>query len=213
MENKNTTLGVVAVLAIIASLGYLYFTQFAGAPKVNLKPFENLGYVVAEETAKLLNNQGRVLVVSEVFEAMKSPNTEAQIKGFKAGLAKSGGVQLKEVKEFKRPLADDPQHWPEGQAARFVNMGDTATATVLFVSLPQDLSKEDIAALKENKNKLILVCGQSPALKMLLKEGAVQLAIVNRFPPKATPAGSETPREWFDRVYMAVTPATMDQLP
>ena len=213
MENKNTTLGVVAVLAIVASLTYLYFTQFSGPPKVNLTPFENLGYVVAEETAKLLNNQGRVLVVSEVFEAMKSPNTDAQVKGFKAGLAKSSGVQLKEAKEFKRSMSDDPQNWPDGQAAVFVNMGDNASATVLFVGLPQNLSKDDIAALKESKSKLIVVGGQSPTLKTLLKDGVIHLAIVNRFPPAPTPSGSEKPREWFDRVYMVVTPATIDLLP
>lgn len=211
METKNTGLGVVAVLAIIGSLVYLYFTQFASGPKVNLKPFENLGYVVGEETAKLINNQGRVVVITEVFEALKSPNTEMQVKGFKLAVEKAG-VQIKDIKEFKRPMEQDPQHWPEGQAGRFVNMVDGASAAVLFVSLPQSLTPDDIAALKESKTKLVFVTGQSPLLKKLLLEGAIAMGIVNRFPPKPAPGGSETARQWFDRVYMVAKPGALGEL-
>lgn len=212
MEKKSPALGVVAVLAIIGSLVYLYFTQFATGPKLNLKPFENLGFVAAEETAKIIGGQGRVIVINEVFEAMKSPNTESQIKGFKLGAAKSSGVQIKDFKEFKRAMADDPQNWPPGQAGRFANMAEGASAAVLFLSLPQDFSKEDLAALKECTTKLVLVTGQSPMVKKLLQERAIHTAIVSRFPPKPAPEGSETPRQWFDRVYMVVTPDNLGDL-
>ena len=212
MEKKSPALGVVAVLAIIGSLVYLYFTQVATGPKINLKPFENLGFVAAEETAKILGGQGRVILINEVFEAMKSPHTESQLKGFKAGLAKSSGVQLKEIKEFKRSMSDDPQHWPPGQAGRFANMAEGAGVAVLFVSLPMDISKDDLVALKECTTKLVLVTSQSPVLKKMLQERAIHTALVSRFPPKPAPEGRETPRQWFDRVYMVVTPDAMGEL-
>lgn len=209
MENKKTILAVVAVLGALAILCY---TQFGGGIKMSMKPYESLGFVVAEETAKLLNNQGTVLVVTETTEGTKSPNAEAQIKGFKAGLAKTRAVTLKNTQEFKRPEAEQSQSWPKGQAGRFVNTGDGAGAIVLFVTLPQELSKDDIAALKASKSKLVLVTAQSPLLKSLLEQGAIHVGIVNRFPPKPAPGGNETPRQWFDRVYIVVKPDAMGEL-
>lgn len=213
MGNKNTVVAVGAILAILASLTYLYFTEFRTGPKLNLKPFESLGYTVAEETAALLGNQGRVVIVTEVIEVMQSPNLDAQVNGFKTGLGKKGGVTLKEVKEIKRPPSEDPRLWPPGQAAQIAQMSDGASATVLFMSLPMQMSKDDLAALKGSTSKLVVVTAQSPTLKPLLQQGIVHLAIVNRFPPKPAPAGKETPRQWFDRVYMVVKPDALGELP
>lgn len=213
MGNKNTVIAMGAIVAILGSLAYLYFTEFRGGPTTNLKPFENLGFTVAEETAALLGNQGRVVLVTELGEVGKSPNIEAQIKGFKAGLAKKGGVTVKELKEIKRSMEGDPRNWPAGQAGQIAGMGDGANATVLFMSLPTELSRADAAALKESKSKLVVVTAQSPTLKPLLQQGIVHLAIVNRFPPKPAPTGKESPRQWFDRVYMVVKPEALGELP
>ena len=213
MGNKNTVVAVGAILAILGSLTYLYFTEFRGGPALNMKPFENLGFTVAEETAALLGNQGRVVVVTELIEVQKSPNAEAQIKGFKAGLARKGGVTLKELKEIKRSMDGDPRLWPAGQAAQIAQATEGASATVLFMSLPAQLSREDLAALKGIKGKLVFVTALSPTLKPLLQQGVIHLAIVNRFPPKPAPTGKETPRQWFDRVYMVVKPDALGELP
>jgi hypothetical protein len=212
MGNKNTLVAVGAVLAILGSLTYLYFTEFRTGPKLNPKPFENLGLTAAEETAALLGGQGRVVVVTEVIEIAKNPNLDAQVAGFKAGLGKKG-VTLKEVKEIKRPPSEDPRLWPAGQAAQIAQVADGASAVVLFMSLPAQLSKEDVTALQGIKTKLIAVTAQSPTLKPLLQQGILHLAIVNRFPPKPAPAGKETPRQWFDRVYMLAKPDALGDLP
>ena len=213
MGNKNNVIAVAAIIAILGSLTYLYFTEFRNGPKNNTKTFEQLGASVAEETAVLLGSQGRVVVVTELIEVTKSPNLDAQVAGFKAGLGKKGGVTLKEVKEIKRPPSDDPGSWPVGQAAQIAQAGEGANATVLFMSLPTQLSKDDLAALKGIKSKLIVVTAQSATLKPLLQQGIVHLAIVTRFPPKPAPTGKETPRQWFDRVYMVVKPDALGELP
>lgn len=213
MGNKNTVVAVGAIIAILGSLTWLYFTEFRNGPSTNLKPFENLGYTVADETSKLLGNQGSVVIVTELMEVQKSPNTEAQIKGFKAGLAKKSGVTVKELKEIKRSMEGDPRYWPAGHAGQIASMGEGANATVLFMSLPMELSRADAAALKESKSKLVVVTAQSPILKPLLQQGIIQLAIVNRFPPQPAPTGKETPRQWFDRVYMVVKPDALGELP
>lgn len=214
MGNKNTVIAAVAILAILGSLTYLYFTEFSTGPKPNPKPFENLGFTAAEETATLLGNQGLVVVVTELIEVAKSPNTESQIKGFKTGLSKKGGVTLKEVKEIKRSMDGDPRLWPAGHAAQVAQAAEGASATVLFMTLPMQLSQDELAALKGIKSKLVVVTSQSATLKPLLQQGVLHLAIVNRFPPKPAPAsGKETPRQWFDRVYMVVKPDALGELP
>lgn len=213
MGNKNNLIAVGAILAIIGSLTYLYFSEFRNAPKSNLGAFEQLGSAVAEETAALLGNQGRVVVVTELIEITKSPNTEAQVKGFKAGLSKKGGVTVKEVKEIQRPPSEDPRLWPPGQAAQIAQASEGASATVLLMSLPMQLSKEDLAALKDMKSKLVVVTSQSATLKPLMQQGIVHLAIVARYPPKPAPSGKETPRQWFERVYMVVKPDALGELP
>lgn len=201
MEKKTLVMAIVAVLAIIGATVRLVTSQSDGKPRANLKPFEQLGASAAEETAKALNNQGSVVVVVEVLEGVKSPNNDAQIKGFKSGLARNKGVTLKEVKEVKRNMSGDPREWPAGQAAQIASIGAGASAVVLFVNFPQSLAPADAAALKGMNAKMIVVSGQSPLLASLVTQGIVRAAIVGRTPPQPAPSTPENPAQWFDRVY------------
>lgn len=212
--NKNTLLAAGALLAIVGSLTYLYFNQFGGGSKMNLKPLESLGFIVAEETAKLLNQQGQVVLVGEMGEtAVRTPHFEAQIKGFKAVLAKQSGVTLKEAKDLPRSMDGDPRLWPVGHAEQLVKLGAGAGALVFFGGLPQEFTAAELAALKQSQCKLVFVTVQTPSLKPLLQQGLLHLAIVNRIPPQPAPSRGETPRQWFDRVYLIATPAAMGALP
>lgn len=210
--NKNTLLATAAILAIAGALAFLYSKQFGGA-KMSLKPLESLGFVVAGEAATLLNQRGSVLLVTESGESSKNPTVEAQINGFKAGLAKSPGITLKGQQELKRHPEDGLQTWPVGQAERIAGLGNGADAVVLFLAIPQEVSREEIATLKESKGKLVFVTALTPALKTLLQQGAIHLGIVNRGSPQPAAAGSETPRQWFDRVFMVVKPGAASELP
>lgn len=201
MDKKTLIIAVLAVLAIVGATVRLVSSRADGTSRGNPKPFELLGASVAEETAKLLNSQGSVVVVTEALGGMKNPNSEAQIKGFKSGLAKSKGVTLKEVKEINRDMSGDPRIWPADQAAQIAGLGANASALVLFANLPQSLPPNDIATLKESKAKLLLVGGQSPLVDSLLAGGVIRVAIVGRIPPQPAPSGKESPAQWFDRVY------------
>lgn len=213
MEKQNHLLVAGAVLAVAGALAFLWFNAFGGGPSVSKVPFENLGLMVAEETAKLLGQPGRVVAVTELVEIKKSPNLDAQVKGFKAGLARQPGVTFKELKEIKRPPSDDPRFWPPAQAGQIANFGGGANATVIFMNLPPQLTQADVTALKGSQSKLIAVTAPSPILKPLLQQGILHLAIVTRSPPRPAPTGKETPRQWFDRVYMVVKPDALGDLP
>ena len=201
MDKKTLIIAALAILAIVGATVRMVTSNSEGTSRVNLKPFEQLGAEAAAETAKLLNNQGSVVVVFEVLEGVKSPNNEAQIKGFKSGLARTKGVTLKEVKEIKRDMSGDPREWPTGQASQIASFGAGAGAVVLFGNFPQSLSPADVAALKGSSAKIVVVTGQSPLLTSLMAQGIVRVAIVGRTPPKPAPTTPENQAQWFDRVY------------
>lgn len=204
MDKKTIIIAVVAILAIVGATVRVISSRSEGSSRVNLKPFEQLGAVAAEETAKLLNNQGSVVLILEVIEGVKNPNDEAQVKGFTAGLAKTKGVTLKEVKELKRDMSGDPRFWPADRAAQIVAAGSGASAVVLFTNLPQSLPPKEAATLKESQAKLVAICTQSPLVDALVANGIIRVAIVGRTPPQPAPTGAESPAQWFSRVYQVL---------
>ncbi len=201
MDKKTLTIAILAVLAIVGAAVRLVTSQSDGTSRVNLKPFEQLGSAAAEEAAKVLNHQGTVVVVVEVIEGVKNPVNDAQVKGLKAGLARTRGVTLKEVKELKRDMSGDPREWPAGRAADIASFGTGVGAVVLFVNFPQGLPPADAAALKGGSAKLVAVSGATPVLESLVTQGTVRAAIVSRTPPAPAPSGPESPAQWFARVY------------
>ncbi len=201
MDKKTIIIAVIAVLAIAGATVRMVTANSEGSSRVNLKPFEQLGAAAAEETAKALGNQGSLIVVMEVIDGVKNPVNDSQVKGVKAGLSRSKGVTLKEVKELKRDMSGDPREWPAGRAAEIARLGSGGGAVLLFVNFPQTLSPADLAALKGASAKLVAVSGATPVLESLVTQGVVRTAIVSRTPPKPAPAGAENAAQWFDRVY------------
>ena len=212
-DKKSTLLAVGALLAIAGALTFLYVTQWSGGRQGSKKPFENLGFIAAEETAALLKRTGQVVLVAEVEEALRTPNVEALVQGFKAGLAKQSGVTLKEIKNLPRSMDGDPRRWPAGHAEQLGKLGQGTGALVFIGSLPLELAAGELAALKAGPAKLVLITAQTPTLKPLLQHGVIHLAIVNRSPPQPTPSRSESPRQWFDRVYLVAKPDALGGLP
>jgi hypothetical protein len=201
MDKKTIIIVIIAIAAVAGATIRLVGFNSGVSSRGNLKPFELLGTSAATAVTKLLNGNGSVVVVLETIDGMKNPNNEAQVKGFKAGLAKSKGVTLKEVKELKRDMSGDPRLWPEGQAGQIASLGDGAGAIVLFLNLPEALPPNDIAALKGSKAKILMVGTQSPLVNTLVTSGVIQVAIVARTPPPPPPSDTETPGQWFARVY------------
>ncbi len=201
MDKKAAVIALVALLAIAGGVFRVARSQSEATPRANPKPFEQLGVAVAEETAKVLASQGSVVLVVETMDGAKIPNLDAQINGFKTGLAKVKSVSLKAVKELSRSMTEDPRAWPQQQAAQLVGYGVGAKALVFFGSFPSSLSPGDLATLKGSQVSLVVVGPQSPLIESLVKSGVIRVAIVGRVPPKPAPNGTETPAQWFDRVY------------
>ena len=58
-EVKRPLIALISILVIAATIVSIYLTQRRPTPKINLKPFEAVGEVAAEETTKLLGGHGR----------------------------------------------------------------------------------------------------------------------------------------------------------
>jgi len=201
MDKKTLVIVTVAVLAIAGSVAHLVRSNSGDSPRASMKSFEFLGAAVATEAATLVNNQGSVVVVVETMDGTKAANTEALVKGFKAGLGKVKGITLKEVKELPRSMSEDPRLWPQQHATQLVGMGAGAKALVYLGSFPQSLPPGDIATLKGSQASLVVVGTQSPLIQSLVSSGVVRLAVVGKTPPPSAPGTSESPPQWYARVY------------
>ncbi len=97
MSNGNGRQGIVIIASIgviVASLAWIYFTQFA-APKTNLVLHQGIGEVMAEETSKLIGRKGQVIVMA--INPRAAPELETQLATFQEVIGKAGGIAIKET--------------------------------------------------------------------------------------------------------------------
>ena len=75
-RTKDVLVGSVAIGVAVISL----YWGFSGRqPKVNLDTYQVLGTVTGEETARLLDHKGEVLVLARDTGPDKNPSVEAEI--------------------------------------------------------------------------------------------------------------------------------------
>lgn len=208
MNNRTRNI-LVASLATGAAAASLYFVAAGRAPKIDLNPYEALGAVTAEETAKLLNNKGQVLVMARDTGADKNPSVEAELKAFRQTLKKHTGISLVTERILATPvmMMATGGGVPPDQLFKALETHPDVGAVVLFCSLPA-LAKAELESLKEAGAKTIVVSSFHPRYRELLEEGVIHLAIAPRSeppPPEAPPP--RTLRERFDQDYTIVTPA------
>jgi hypothetical protein len=196
------------LLVIVAALGWVYAVL---APKgLDLGPYEVLGAGAGAETAKLLHNSGRVVLVDADFGKYKllAPTTHSEIESFKKAIVKAG---LKIAGQEKVAIVPPSMgrvglFMQPGQMEDFMARHAGADAIVLFIGLagPDDVKTP---AGGHGKPKLILVSNYEPSDEALLREGIIQLAIVPRLGAETDEAKTiHSAKEWFEQHYEALTP-------
>lgn len=200
-KGRDILLGSLAVLAVVVSL---YFIFGNGSQSVNLGTYEVLGAVTAEETAKLINNRGRVLVMAR--DLGENTSTEAELDAFARTLKKHSGVSVITDKVQVAPMdmmATGGSVPPETLFDALEKHSDVA-ALVLFFAFPQ-LSDSELDRLKQFKAKTVVVSSLRPEYERLLDEQTVQIAIVPRpDAPETTNPKAGTVRERFDQEFVIV---------
>ena len=215
-SNRKTTLQMLLAALCLGATGWsafrIYRTEFA-APKFNLVLHQEIGRVLAEETAKLVNQTGRVVVVA--IELRGVPELRAQLEEFERVLHQSPGITLE--KSYKLDTDDKPKYsFGAGlsgrRLVRIISKNPHADAIVSFIGAPS-LSEAEIAQLKRMP-KFIAETRSADKLKQLFDHNVLHAAVVSRFqfptPIKGTPS---SPRDWFDQRFQVVTARNAGDLP
>jgi len=207
--DKRTRDIIVGTLAVGAAAAAVYFALAGRSPKINLDPYAVLGAVTAEETAKLLGNQGQVLALARGTGANKNPSVEAELQAFQQTLKSQKGMSVSTEKIQISPMqmmATGGGAPPE-QFLKLLAAHPHLGAVVLFLPFPM-LTDAELAGLKASGVKVVVACAPRPGDQQLLEQQAIQLAIVPRSdaPPPGAPA-PRTLRERFDQQFLILTPA------
>ena len=200
---------LIVSLAIGAAAVSVYFALFGRSPKIELGAYEVLGAVTAEETAKLLGNQGRVLVIARDTGADQNPSVEAQMATFQRTLKQHAGLSQVTERFQATPMmmmatggGVPPEH-----LARALQAHPDVGALVLFCGVPP-LADAEWETLKRRGVKTVVVSSFRPDYAELLERQVIHLVITPRPegpPPDAPPP--RTLRERFDQDYAIVTAA------
>jgi len=227
--NKRTTITVLVVLAIV---GLVIFFYLKGGDKSNLKPFEALGEVTAQETVKLIGGSGQIVIIEPDFGAPNNQFQEAQINSFRKELKQHKGVTIVAAEKinplspqtpqsntkpsklrFFEPTMIKPPSPEPGQLSQIANNNAQAKAIVVFMDLPA-LNDADIRALKGRGAKMLVVSEYRDEYKALFRAQVLHLAVVSRLEPfRETGKKPRTTKDWFDRFYAVITPEKAEALP
>ena len=213
--DKRTKDVIVVSLALAAAVASLYFGFAGRSPKLNLDPYEVLGAVTAEETAKLLANKGLVLVLARDTGADKNPSVEAELNAFQQTLKKHPGLRLvtERIEVAPMLMMATGGGVPPDQPFKVLETHANVGALVLFFGFPA-LADAELEALEKSGVKTVVVSSFRPGYRRLLERRAIHLAIVPR--SEALSPVSQAPwtlRERFDQDYIIVTPAEAARLP
>ena len=195
---------ISACIALIAAAAQsIYRTQFA-APPFNVDLHRAVGRALAGETAKLLNNSGKVVLIS--IDLAGLPELKTQLAEFE-----------KALKQFPLETDDKPKYsFGAGLSGRryvrIVNKNPGTDAFVSFVGAPR-LSDSELAELK-SVPRLVAESRSADKLKTSFDQKILDVAVVSRFqfptPVKGTPHSLQ---DWFDQRWQVVTTNNASALP
>jgi hypothetical protein len=213
--DKRTKDSILITLAVGAAAVCIYFALAGRSQKINLDPYDVLGAVTAEETAKLLGNRGRVLVMVRGSGANKNPSVEAELKAFQRALKGQKGmtVMIEKLQVSPMQMMATGGGVPPEQFLKALETHPELGAVVLFLGFPQ-LTDSELEVLKKSGVKTVVACALRPGDQRFIERQAINLAIVPRpdFPPPGAPA-PRTLRERFDQEFTIIVPAVAAQLP
>src|SRR5213592_378479 len=163
---------MLCLAAIGGSVFWIYRTQFA-APKFNLTLHRAVGRALAQETAKLLNQTGKVVVIT--IDLPGVPELKAQVDEFERTLKQFPKVILD--KSYKLETDDKPKYslgtgLSGRRFVRIVNKNLDADAFVSFVGAPS-LANDEAAQLKKSP-KVIVEARSADRLRKLFESNLVQ---------------------------------------
>ena len=209
---KKIALAAGSILVIAGSSLWIYSHHFA-APKINVPLHQAVGRVMAEETAKLVDNRGKIVVIA--IETAHDAELKVQLEEFEKTLKKFSGITV--AKTYMLETENRAKYATgSGLSARrfirIVNKNTAADALVSFVGAPE-MKDEEFGQLQA-RPKFIAESRSVAKLEKLFTKQLLRVAIVSRFQFPAPVEGNPgTPRQWFDKRFQVLTAETVGALP
>jgi hypothetical protein len=202
MDKKALCLLSLAVVVSVLSVGSIIRTIRRDHPRVDLSPYETVGKVAAIETASLLQQHGRlVLILSE----RESPTVQATLAQFRQTLVQAPGLTIVGEENFARdPRTNAPPFQP-ANLSQILQKYPDVDALVSLCGFP-DFAAADLQHLPPRLPKIILVLGDIAGADQLFAAGADGFGIVASSPI----VPGEQIRDWreaFHRHFRIVRPA------
>jgi hypothetical protein len=199
---------IVLLLLTLVALASIYFTTFRGMPEPDRQPYKELGKKMADETAKLLGNQGRIaIIINREFGAFPIPYLDVEMKVFMDALKQKGimvaGIERVEME--KVGLAR-----PDAFLAAVENQKSVG-AIVSVVGFPLGPNRQP-GDFRNYRARFIVVAPYEPGLRRLLQEDIIQIAILPRFASPTTNGSRQAPQT-FDGGFEIFTSRDASRLP
>ncbi|MBU6401901.1 MAG: hypothetical protein KGS61_16415 [Verrucomicrobia bacterium] len=180
---KQVLAGTGSVLVIAASASWLL--SYSSLPDGGLAFHERVGRILAEQTAQLLGNRGRVSVIT--LDPAQFPVFRAQLLGFRQALRSSRQLRLAHIL-ILQPQGDAAYGLGRGldnrDFLRALDQQPKPDAIVSLVGVP-NLRSEQIRKLGPTRPFFIAEAKFGEHLRKLLDRQFVQVAVVPRFLPAA----------------------------
>jgi len=203
---KQAVLGLAAVLTIAAAVHLLVQGQKSSlVPKADGQLYETTGQALAEETARLLANKGKIVILTARSGPQPSPVHAGYLNGFKAALKPHRGLTLLATES----IAPTEAGCPADAFMATLQRHPTVDAVVSFIG-PPVLKSADFNTLPARRPKLVVLGGDRDQTRTLMSRKILDASFIPRVATKSpAPSEPKTAREQFDLLFQLITPTTV----
>jgi hypothetical protein len=209
MGNKKTV-GTVAALVIVAAAGSLCVTVVGLPPRVEVRPHEALGEVMAQEAIKQLGPGGRIFLMQRDTVLYPNPAAAAQVRAFHRALRRAGvsaaGTNVAKIDPLRMVSA------PPADFFQLLKKASEADVVVSFLG-PPVLNADQLAKLGGKAPKVVAVCsGAMPKqlnLKQAFESKLLHVAVLSRTDVSGNLPDSGHAQAWFNHYFTLATSAEM----
>ncbi len=200
--------------AALLVIGTAVFTvsrlQRSGSGSLNPLPYEYMGKVAADETARLTGNRGKVAVWRLRLDNKYNRTVDAAVSEFKHELRKFPDLTVVAIEEESVSTGGDlPVGIVAPSPARFLELVERykqADALVLVGGVPT-LDAAQIKKLPKTRPRIVMASIFNVPGRNLLEHGVAQVVIAPRDHPPAQ-GKLESAAQRFDYMYVVLTPET-----
>jgi len=212
IENNKTAWSVAAVLVIVISVVYIYRSSQSQLPAPVYDPIlTSLGETAAVETARLMKEEGRIVLITYDGEQDDVTYGNETTRAFRKRLAAYPKISVIGTAVVPHPpVNSDFAHLRlllAKQCVDAVKNYPMADTFVSFVGLP-DFTETELGQLPATRPHFVavgVVVSPSDAAR-LISPGIIDIALARRSTPPTDGKAPQTVEEWFDRHFEIISP-------